>query len=673
MGIRHLFALEAPAPSPNDGHRVRAADLAPGDIFAGYRIQSALGEGGMGKVFVAEHIGLRRKVALKLLPDQLAADPRFRERFVRESQLAASLDHPNVVPVYEAGEAEGRLFIAMRYVDGIDLRTLLSQEGKQDPPRTVRILSQVASALDAAHELGLVHRDVKPGNILLARRAGSSSKPGAAEHVYLSDFGLTKRTSSESGITGTGQFVGTLDYAAPEQFEGKALTGATDVYSLGCVLFECLTRTVPYPRPQDAAVMYAHLMAPPPSVSTESPDLPKQIDEVVSKALAKSPEDRYQSAGELVEAAGEALGVGDVSVGATTRRPMQAPSRGQGRRRQALVAGGWIGIVAVIALVAVLLTRGGGGRLPGAGQSSGPPKVVDYVARIDPSTGRVTGKIGAGRDPVGVVIAEGSAWVVNSGDNTVSRIDPVTGKVSATLKVVKDPTAISAGENAVWVGSVGEDSISKIDPASNTVTTFQLDRRPQAVAVGKGVVWIADAYNKGQPAVVMDEIDPQTGRTLREVVILEGVSVRGLRGDWPMAAAGGSLWAGGPSGVLYRVDAGTGKIVKRVGLGRPIGGISVQGDTVWVGTNTTPGVVFEVDASSGQVMATISAGGAGLSHPGQLAADDRDVWVTDAANGSVSRITILGGGVSLPTDVGRDPTGVAIGLGSVWVTVNGGG
>src|SRR5207247_179940 len=170
--------VDPPSPNaeslrPEIGRLMRRTDLAPGDVFAGYRIQAPLGEGGMGMVFVAEHLGLHRKVALKLLPDHLAADPRFRERFVRESQLAASLDHPNVIPVYEAGEAEGRLFIAMRYVDGIDLRTLLGRETKLDPSRTIRILAQVASALDAAHELGLVHRDVKPGNILLAKRAGS--------------------------------------------------------------------------------------------------------------------------------------------------------------------------------------------------------------------------------------------------------------------------------------------------------------------------------------------------------------------------------------------------------------------------------------------------------------------------------------------------------------------
>src|SRR5437867_4347030 len=190
-------------------------ELSPGSEFAGYRIESVLGQGGMGIVYLAEHIGMGRKVALKVLASDLAEDERFRERFVRESRLAASLEHPNIVPIHEAGEVGGVLFIAMRYVQGTDLRAVLRQVGVLEPRRAASIVGQVASALDGAHERGLVHRDVKPGNVLIATTAATTG-----EHVYLSDFGLTKRTSSDSGITGTGQFVGTLEYAAPEPFEG---------------------------------------------------------------------------------------------------------------------------------------------------------------------------------------------------------------------------------------------------------------------------------------------------------------------------------------------------------------------------------------------------------------------------------------------------------------------
>ena len=279
-------------------------DLQPGTEVASYRIVRTLGRGGMSVVYLAEHDWLQRKVALKVLAPQLADDERFRERFVRESRLAASLDHPNVIPIYEAGASGGDLFIAMRFVEGSDLRTMLHEEGALEPARAIGILRQIAAALDAAHEQGLVHRDVKPANVLLARPR--SSEP--VEHVYLSDFGLTKRSASDSAVTGTGQFVGTLDYAAPEQFKGETPDARTDVYSHGCVLFECLTGRPPFRSENDAGLMYAHLQQPPPPVTSERPDFPHEIDRVVGRAMAKSPDDRPRSAGELADDAARALG-----------------------------------------------------------------------------------------------------------------------------------------------------------------------------------------------------------------------------------------------------------------------------------------------------------------------------------------------------------------------------
>jgi serine/threonine protein kinase len=284
--------------------RPSRVDLQPGTEVAGYRIVRTLGRGGMSVVYLAEHDWLQRKVALKVLAPHLAEDEGFRERFVRESRLAASLDHPNVIPIYEAGASGGELFIAMRFIEGPDLRTVLQEEGAMEPARAIGILRQVAAALDAAHDQGLVHRDVKPANVLLARRR--SSEP--VEHVYLSDFGLTKRSASDSGVTGTGQFVGTLDYAAPERFAGEMLDARTDVYSLGCLLFECLTGRPPFRSEHDAGLMYAHLQEPPPPVTGERPDLPNEIDRVIGRAMAKSPGDRPRSAGELVNGAARALG-----------------------------------------------------------------------------------------------------------------------------------------------------------------------------------------------------------------------------------------------------------------------------------------------------------------------------------------------------------------------------
>jgi len=215
-----------------------------GSVFGNYRLGPVLGRGGMSIVYLAENVRLERSVALKFLAPELAGDPPFRERFIAESRLAAGLEHPNVIPIYEADEFDGRLFIAMRYVRGPTLGDVIRTDGALDPARTVAILTQVAGALDAAHAQGLVHRDVKPPNILLAGPTTS----GGPEHAYLSDFGITKRMGTVSGLTHTGQFMGTVDYVAPEQIEGRTVDGRADQYSLGCVAFECLTGSKPFPR-----------------------------------------------------------------------------------------------------------------------------------------------------------------------------------------------------------------------------------------------------------------------------------------------------------------------------------------------------------------------------------------------------------------------------------------
>jgi serine/threonine protein kinase len=273
------------------------ADPRIGKEIAGYRIEQLLGRGGMSVVYLAQHARLQRKVAFKILAPELAEDERFAQRFVRESLLAASLDHPNVIPIYDAGEADDVLFIAMRYVESTDLRALLGRKGKLPLQETVDILDQVASALDAAHTRGLVHRDVKPGNILIAARAGLRGK----DHAYLSDFGLTKHILTASGPTATGQFVGTLAYAAPEQIRGEALDGRADIYSLGCVLFECLTGKPPFSA-EDIAVVAAHLLDPPPRITAVNPSLPFELDEIIETALAKRPEDRYPTCEALIAA-----------------------------------------------------------------------------------------------------------------------------------------------------------------------------------------------------------------------------------------------------------------------------------------------------------------------------------------------------------------------------------
>jgi hypothetical protein len=272
-----------------------------GTIFAGYRIEALRGRGGMSVVYRAENPRLGNVVALKLLSPDLAEDESFRERFVRESRTAASIAHPHIIPIYDAGDAEGLLYIAMRYIEGPDLKELTRDRDNIASSRILRIGAQVASALDAAHARGLIHRDVKPANILV--EAGANGE----DHAYLADFGLTKHVESHSGITGSGQFVGTIDYMAPEQIEGRQVDARVDVYALGCVLFECLAGTPPYRRDTDVAVLWAHMRDEPPRLS-ENAGLPEAVDEVFAKALAKNVEDRYSSCGDLVEDLRAALG-----------------------------------------------------------------------------------------------------------------------------------------------------------------------------------------------------------------------------------------------------------------------------------------------------------------------------------------------------------------------------
>jgi serine/threonine-protein kinase len=273
-------------------HLEMAASTRIGSEVAGFRIESVLGRGGMSVVYVAEQVRLGRKVALKVLTTELAWDEHFRERFVRESHIAATIDHPNIIPIYDAGEADGLLYIAMRFVEGPDLREILKR-GSLGVGRTIFLIEQLASALDAAHAHSLVHRDVKPGNILLDE---------TTDHTYLTDFGVAKQTTAR-GLTSTGHFLGTVEYAAPEQIEGGHVDARTDVYALGCVLYECLTGAPPFSHGTEHAVLHAHLVDPPPSVTRVRPELPLAYDGVIATAMAKLPDDRFATCGELAQAA----------------------------------------------------------------------------------------------------------------------------------------------------------------------------------------------------------------------------------------------------------------------------------------------------------------------------------------------------------------------------------
>jgi serine/threonine protein kinase len=275
--------------------------LRPGSLVAGYRLEVQAGAGGMAVVFRARDERLGRLVALKILAPALAADAAFRRRFIAESRAAAAVDDPHIIPIYEAGEADGALFIAMRFVRGGDLRTVLYADGALAPARAAAFISPVASALDAAHGAGLVHRDVKPANILV------DARPGRPDHVYLSDFGVSKGAMSSVSLTAPGQFLGTPDYSAPEQIQGLGVDGRTDQYALACVAYQLLTGAAPFERDQGMAVLFAHLSEPPPSLASRRPDLPRAADLVLAKGLAKDPEKRYASCRDFADALQEAL------------------------------------------------------------------------------------------------------------------------------------------------------------------------------------------------------------------------------------------------------------------------------------------------------------------------------------------------------------------------------
>jgi DNA-binding NarL/FixJ family response regulator len=298
LGAR-LAALGGDGTAHLPGLTYGDAHLAVGTDFAGHHIDAVVARGAQGVVFRATDHTLHRPVALKVIAPEVAEKPTFRARFQRECQLAASIDHPNVVEVFHAGEEQGLLYVTMRYVDGTDLRRLLEAEGRLDPARAVAIVADVASALDEAHRLGLVHRDVKPGNVLIADRPGH-------ERAFLTDFGISKGASAEP-LTQTGIAVGTVDYIAPEQAHGGDVDARADVYSLGCVLFQILTGELVFDRHSDLEKIWAHVHDPPPRLRSVRPDVPQGLEDVLTRSLSKTPAERPRSAGELARAASAAL------------------------------------------------------------------------------------------------------------------------------------------------------------------------------------------------------------------------------------------------------------------------------------------------------------------------------------------------------------------------------
>ena len=631
--------------------------LSTGSILGDFRVEDEIGHGGMGVVYRASQVSLDRPVALKVISERLSDRDGFRERFVRESRMAASLDHPNVIPVYAAGEEDGVLYIAMRFVDGTDLRALLQAEGGLDPARAAGVVAQVASALDAAHERGLVHRDVKPANILVAARGGG-------EHAYLTDFGLTKRSTSDSGLTATGEWVGTLDYVAPEQVRGENVDGRADIYALGCVLYETLTGQVPYVREDELAKLWAHISDPAPSVLDLAPDTPRALAGVVERCMHKHPSERFSTAGELGRAALAAVpgladtgararaaagrlgargaGPGATRAGLTSVLPASGSrARRLARRRPVALTAAAL-LVACVAAVAVL-TLSGGDAADNRDAGAGPP------------IGTIDARVPVGDSPSGVVLENDSAWVANEGDGTVSRIDLRTHRVRGEpIRVGKNPGAVAAANGSVWVANFGGGSVTRIDAESGRVVqTVPVGHGPVDLVVGRESVWVST-----QEARVL-RIDARSGRVVDSDI--------GVKAEGALDLGIGRLWiADRVDGTLrvYFIKAGEVSSAPLL-LGNSPTDIAVGPRFAWAAV-AGDGVVRRLPLANGAPgERVIETGG----RPVALGVSKDGIWVADSEHESLLKIDRASGRVvGAPVRVSEDPAGVAVGTDAVWVT-----
>jgi YVTN family beta-propeller protein len=610
------------------------AEVEIGAEFLGYRIEEQIGRGGMGIVYRAYDLRLKRTVALKLVTPELALDERFRERFARETELAISLEHPNVVPIHDAGDVAGRLYLAMRLVGGTDLRKLLRAEGALEPSRALAICRQVAHALDAAHAKGLVHRDVKPSNILLDE----------AEHVYLADFGLTRGLEEKGASEGDGRSVGTPAYLAPEQIEGERVDGRADVYSLGCVLYECLTGEAPFVRGSRLAVAWAHLEEEPPSASERDSDLPVAIDAVLRGAMAKSPDERYRTCAALVEAAEAAFGI----------RP-----RSRGRSRLLVAAIGAL-ILAAVAAVATAFLLGGG--------DAAPTVVPDSLVKIDLESGKIVDVVPVGRIPNEIVIVGRYVFAASEGDGTLTRVDTRTGAVVTSGKYDASDSLAAEGAKRVWVASVERRQVTAVDaelplgdpadPISSPRVPLPRDTTGTSLAVGGGALWVAAiAGPQGGGVVERWRLHPLGRQRTYLLGFLE------FGNDITLGYGAAWIALGAPANAVLRIDARTGR-ARRIPVGRFTVGTAAGFGSVWVAEREDD-TVRRIDPATGRTRRVIAVG----HLPASVAVDRGSVWVTSQCAGTLSRIDPASNRVVATIELGYHPFGLAVGGDFAWVGV----
>jgi DNA-binding beta-propeller fold protein YncE len=591
-------------------------DLSIGSEVAGYRIEEQIARGGMGVVYRATHLGLDRPVALKVIARELVDRPGFRERFLRESRLAARLEHPAVVPVYDSREVDGELIVAMRLVKGGDLRRLIDRDGPLPPQRAINLLAQVADALDAAHTAGIVHRDVKPHNILIE-----------GDRAYLSDFGLAKAVD-ESGAASSASVVGTAQYMSPEQWRGDSIGPAADVYSLGCVLYEALTGIAPFQRAE----------------AETDPRMPHGVEAAIRRAVAKEPAERYATATALIAAARAAEGSEvrptavlshDHSERTTVPNHSQSFFGRLGGRATAWLVGGALIVAAAMAAAVLFLLLGDDG-----------PEVSDPVK--------------VGTPPLRIAAGAKAVWVTSEKDGTLTKLDPETGEVlGEPHRLGAGISGVAIGSNWTWATNSETGKLLRLDPKSGRVLkAIDLPGEPGPLALGGGRVWVADEGGKGITAV-----NAEAGEVYKRGLPPQAQRLRlawGAQGLWVTIA---------DANALRRVDPRNLLAGDPIRVGRGPAGVTVAGGFVWV-ANSREGSVTKVNPSLRAVDDSISVEG----HPGGIDGGTSAVWVADREADAVRKIDLESGEVEgAPIGVGPEPGAVAVGGDAVWVANNGDG
>ncbi len=582
--------------------------LAPGATFAGCRLEGVAGRGGMGVVFRATQIALQRPVALKAIAPELAADAEYRERFQSESQLAAIIDHPNVIPVYEAGESDETLYLIMRWIEGTDLRQLFNKSPQVPARRAIKLLRPVGSALAAAHRHGLVHRDVKPANVLIARSYDDDD-----DHIYLTDFGIARRSDGKS-LTGTGKFVGTIDYMAPERIEGKKGDASCDTYSLGCMLFEALTGHVPFNRPTDISKMFAHVNDPVPSARAEVDGVPELLDEIITKSMAKRPEDRFGSASEMTAALGRAL----LELETGERTIVSAPP----------------------ATVRSPLATAETTELPEPTVAASEPTVAasEPAAAAEPTAVvREPGPTVAHppaprsrRSPIFwalpivalVVVAGVLVAVLTGGNNAAGAQVQIHGSgltEGRTTTLPAAPASISIGTRNLWASLPGRNEIVRSSLSSAAQETFPAAGNPSAIVAGVSAVWVAEPGTQ-----TLAQFNGDLGKEVHSA------KLQGTPGAIALDQQDSSAWVADSSGAISHVALG-GTVTGTPGHSAPAASSLAFGDGAAWGTNGTSKGLVQVAAGTSGTSTAFFAGSSPIA-----VTVDQGVWSANA-NGLLTR------------------------------------